>query len=402
MATKSVLKSSVAASLVAALGMSLMLPAAAQAQERPDRGERGAGRAEHAVPAPMRAAPAPNMPRPVERTAPSSVQAPSWQGRSPAANAQPSWGGRPASFPGQVPAWQSRGPAANPQPSWNGRPATVMQSGQPDRGRPSWQQGDRSPNGAPTNPRPSWQQGTQSGNQGTGSMPSWGGRNPTYADPARNPDTRPQPGRNDRPDNRNVDHTDDHSASWSKDRYGKWYRDTGWQWRQDRAGQWYRDHDANWGRNSNGQWYRNGWGANTSRDWSRGRGGWNGNNGWGYNTGYNSGYSNGYSNGWRAWDRDEWRHDNRYNWYGWRSNHRDVFRGGYYTAPYSGYSYSRLSIGIFLGNAFFDQRYWITDPYAYRLPAAYAPYQWVRYYGDVLLIDTYSGEVVDVIYDFFD
>ena len=29
------------------------------------------------------------------------------------------------------------------------------------------------------------------------------------------------------------------------------------------------------------------------------------------------------------------------------------------------------------------------------------PYRWVRYYDDALLVDIYSGEVVDVIYDFF-
>ncbi|WP_409574764.1 RcnB family protein [Sphingopyxis sp. PET50] len=33
--------------------------------------------------------------------------------------------------------------------------------------------------------------------------------------------------------------------------------------------------------------------------------------------------------------------------------------------------------------------------------AAYGGYRWVRYYNDALLVDTYSGEVVDVIYDFF-
>ena len=78
-----------------------------------------------------------------------------------------------------------------------------------------------------------------------------------------------------------------------------------------------------------------------------------------------------------------------------------MFRGGYYYAPFSGYSYSRLSIGITLGSPFYAERYWISDPWAYRLPPAYGPYRWVRYYDDVMLVDTYSGEVVDVIYDFF-
>ena len=50
---------------------------------------------------------------------------------------------------------------------------------------------------------------------------------------------------------------------------------------------------------------------------------------------------------------------------------------------------------------FFDQRYWIGDPYHYRLPPAPYGTQWVRYYNDVLLVDVYTGEVIDVIYDFF-
>ena len=54
-----------------------------------------------------------------------------------------------------------------------------------------------------------------------------------------------------------------------------------------------------------------------------------------------------------------------------------------------------------LGNLFFGSRYWINDPWRYRLPEVYGPYRWVRYYDDVLLVDIYSGEVVDVIYDFF-
>ncbi len=60
-----------------------------------------------------------------------------------------------------------------------------------------------------------------------------------------------------------------------------------------------------------------------------------------------------------------------------------------------------MNIGFFLDNVFFQPRYFINDPYAYRLPDVYGPYRWVRYYDDVLLVDVYSGEVVDVIHDFF-
>ena len=54
-----------------------------------------------------------------------------------------------------------------------------------------------------------------------------------------------------------------------------------------------------------------------------------------------------------------------------------------------------------LGSLFYSQRYWINDPWYYRLPPAYGDYRWVRYYDDALLVDVYSGRVVDVIYDFF-
>ncbi|HXD03229.1 MAG TPA: RcnB family protein [Novosphingobium sp.] len=101
-----------------------------------------------------------------------------------------------------------------------------------------------------------------------------------------------------------------------------------------------------------------------------------------------------------SWNRD-WRRDNRYSWQSYRNQHRDVFRIGRYYSPYNNWSYRRLGVGFFLQPLFFSQDYWIDDPWMYRLPEAYGPYRWVRYYDDALLVDIYSGEVVDVIYDFF-
>ncbi|QDK32389.1 hypothetical protein DM450_06240 [Sphingomonas sp. IC081] len=54
-----------------------------------------------------------------------------------------------------------------------------------------------------------------------------------------------------------------------------------------------------------------------------------------------------------------------------------------------------------MSSMFYGSSYWLDDPWMYRLPPVYGPYRWVRYYDDVLLVDTYTGEVVDVIYDFF-
>jgi hypothetical protein len=122
---------------------------------------------------------------------------------------------------------------------------------------------------------------------------------------------------------------------------------------------------------------------------------------------YRNGYRDGNRSNYRDRDRDhrkwnnDWRRDNRYNWYNYRNANRNVFRLGRYYSPYNNYRYSRLSIGFRLGSLFYGSRYWINDPWQYRLPEAYGPYRWVRYYDDALLVDTYTGEVVDVIYDFF-
>jgi hypothetical protein len=327
MAAKSVLKSSASAILALVLSMAALMPNAAFAQERPDRGERGAGRMERQ-----------------ERAAP--PQAPAWQNRAPA-------------------------PAAAPQqPSWGGRPTFSQGSG---GGGGDRERGDRG-NGAyaagqPTFGRPAW--GNNGGQPAQGSTPTWQGRNPTYADPARNPqgnrDDRWAEGRGDRDGQR------DGQRDWQRDRNNN---GNSWQGRDDR----WRGNNGWQGRDRDERWRGNNWRNN----------GWRG-NAWGYNNG----------NNWRPWDRDGWRRDNRYNWYGWRNNHRSVFSLGFYSAPWRGYSYSRFSIGVVIGAPFYDERYWIADPWAYRLPPAWGPYRWVRYYDDALLVDIYTGEVVDAIYDIF-
>lgn len=102
----------------------------------------------------------------------------------------------------------------------------------------------------------------------------------------------------------------------------------------------------------------------------------------------------------QRWDRN-WRQSQRYNWQQHRQVNRNAYRMPAYHAPYANYRYSRLSLGFMLGASFLHQRYLISDPWQYRLPAAYPGYQWVRYYSDVLLVDIRTGQVVDVIYDFF-
>jgi len=98
---------------------------------------------------------------------------------------------------------------------------------------------------------------------------------------------------------------------------------------------------------------------------------------------------------------NNWRNDRRYDWRSHRQNNSSYYRPGRYYAPYRGHSYSRISIGFSLGSGYYGSRYWINDPWEYRLPAAYGTYRWVRYYDDVLLVDIRNGRVVDVIRDFF-
>lgn len=101
------------------------------------------------------------------------------------------------------------------------------------------------------------------------------------------------------------------------------------------------------------------------------------------------------------WDRD-WRRDQRYDWQRYRQTHRHIYRGPRYYVPRGwDYGYRRFSIGIALWSGLYADRYWIDDPWYYRLPPAYGSLRWVRYYDDALLVDIRTGYVVDVIHDFF-
>ncbi len=102
----------------------------------------------------------------------------------------------------------------------------------------------------------------------------------------------------------------------------------------------------------------------------------------------------------RRWDNG-WRNDQRYNWRNHRERNRNHYRIGRYYSPDRYDRYRRFSIGFYIGHSYYDNQYWINDPWSYRLPDVYGPYRWVRYYDDVLLIDLRNGYVVDTIYDFF-
>jgi len=98
------------------------------------------------------------------------------------------------------------------------------------------------------------------------------------------------------------------------------------------------------------------------------------------------------------WNRD-WRHDNHYDWRRYRNSHRSIFQLGIYLDPF-GYNYRPYDIGYELPPVYFGQQYWI-DPAMYELPYPPEGAVWVRYWNDALLVDTYSGQVIDVIHGFF-
>lgn len=104
---------------------------------------------------------------------------------------------------------------------------------------------------------------------------------------------------------------------------------------------------------------------------------------------------NRYANNWNR----SWRNDSRYDWHRYRNSHRSVFHLGIYFDPF-GYGYQPFDIGYQLYPAYYGQQYWI-DPAMYGLPYPPPGAMWVRYWNDALLVDTYSGQVIDVIHDFF-
>jgi len=98
--------------------------------------------------------------------------------------------------------------------------------------------------------------------------------------------------------------------------------------------------------------------------------------------------------------RGDWRSDRRYDWRSHRRRHSSLFNFGFYRDPF-GWGYQPFSIGWRMWPSYYSQSYWLNDPWQYRLPYAPPGYRWIRYYDDAILVDTWDGQVVDLIRDFF-
>ena len=103
---------------------------------------------------------------------------------------------------------------------------------------------------------------------------------------------------------------------------------------------------------------------------------------------------------WASWSTSHWRNDRKYDWKDHRRRHRSLFHFGFYSDPF-GWNYRPYSIGWRLWPSYYSSRFWLNDPWQYRLPYAPPGYRWIRYYDDAILVDTWDGRVVDVIYNFF-
>lgn len=76
------------------------------------------------------------------------------------------------------------------------------------------------------------------------------------------------------------------------------------------------------------------------------------------------------------------------------------YRIGGYRAPY-GYYVRTWGFGEFLPRGWFAQDYWIGDFLDFGLPYPPPGYEWVRVGGDALMVDRYTGRIVQVVRGIF-
>lgn len=104
-------------------------------------------------------------------------------------------------------------------------------------------------------------------------------------------------------------------------------------------------------------------------------------------------------------NNDRWRNNNNWRnnqWTQYRRNFNSPrrFNIGIYHAP-RGYYYHRYSYGDRLPSLYFARNYWLTEFLLYGLFAPPPGLIWVRYGPDALLVDQYTGEIVQVRYNVF-
>ena len=97
-------------------------------------------------------------------------------------------------------------------------------------------------------------------------------------------------------------------------------------------------------------------------------------------------------------DVREARQEYKEDWREYRQKNRRAFQATRFNAPFR---YRTFNTGVSIGASYYAPRYRVSNYANYRLPNPGRYQTYVRHYNDVLLVNTYSGEVVDVIHDFF-
>ena len=104
----------------------------------------------------------------------------------------------------------------------------------------------------------------------------------------------------------------------------------------------------------------------------------------------------------RDWDR----HDDRRDYRRWeRGRYPSVYFSSYRYRhawrPPSGFYVRSWGYGDFYPRSWFGPSYWILDPWQYDLPLPPPGFDWVRSGSDALLIDQYTGRIVQVVRNIF-
>lgn len=92
----------------------------------------------------------------------------------------------------------------------------------------------------------------------------------------------------------------------------------------------------------------------------------------------------------------------RSNWQQYRHNYNSPrrYRVGAYHGPRN-FQYRRWSYGERLPSAYYARSFWLLNAISYGLFSPPPGLIWVRYGDDALLIDQYTGEIIQVRYDVF-
>ncbi|MGH8314003.1 MAG: RcnB family protein [Steroidobacterales bacterium] len=200
--------------------------------------------------------------------------------------------------------------------------------------------------------------GGWSGRDNTGS-----GHPPNLAEVPRQP-----PGDNGRSrDGGRGNWQGDHSGDGNRDRNRDWDRDHS----RDQNRDWDRDHSRDQNRDHNRNWDRDHWRDGRGRDWHH--------------------------------DRNWYDHYrvNHFRFYGGQYYARNRFSIGIYFSPFSYYRARFWLSDGYLPGAYYDSRYYIGDYWSYDLYDPPVGCRWVRVGNDALLVDTFTGEVIDQVYDLF-